>query len=102
MLMNNRNQIVTSKKERLHWLDYSKTIGMYLVVLGHVLKDNAQLFKVVIYSFHMPLFFFLSGFLYKLKIGGGKYFFIHSEAIGNSIPDFQWFDIHYKNKRYTD
>ena len=74
MLMNNRNQIVTSKKERLHWLDYSKTIGMYLVVLGHVLKDNAQLFKVVIYSFHMPLFFFLSGFLHKLKIGRGKYF----------------------------
>lgn len=71
MLMNNRNQIVTYKKERLHWLDYSKAIGMYLVVLGHVIKDNSQLLKVIIYSFHMPLFFFLSGFLHKLRIEGG-------------------------------
>lgn len=70
MLMNNGNQIVTSKKERLHWLDYSKTIGMYWVVLGHVFKDNTQLLKDIIYSFHMPLFFFLSGFLHKLRIGG--------------------------------
>lgn len=69
--MNTVSQIiVSSKKERLHWLDYSKTIGMYLVVLGHVIKDNTQLLKGIIYSFHMPLFFFLSGFLHKLRIGG--------------------------------
>lgn len=68
--MNNDSQVIVSKKERLHWLDYSKTIGMYLVVLGHV-KDNTLLLKGIIYSFHMPLFFFLSGFLHKLRIGGG-------------------------------
>lgn len=28
--MNNDSQVIVSKKERLHWLDYSKTIGMYL------------------------------------------------------------------------
>lgn len=54
-------------------MDYSKTIGMYLVVLGHV-KDNTLLLKGIIYSFHMPLFFFLSGFLHKLRIGGGGKF----------------------------
>ena len=70
--MNNDSQVIVSKKERLHWLDYSKTIGMYLVVLGHV-KDNTLLLKGIIYSFHMPLFFFLSGFLHKLRIGGGKF-----------------------------
>lgn len=68
--MNNDSQVIVSKKERLHWLDYSKTIGMYLVVLGHV-KDNTLLLKGIIYSFHMPFFFFLSGFLHKLRIGGG-------------------------------
>ena len=67
--MNNDSQVIVSKKERLHWLDYSKTIGMYLVVLGHV-KDNTLLLKGIIYSFHMPLFFFLSGFLHKLSWGG--------------------------------
>lgn len=70
--MNNDSQIIASKKERLHWLDYSKTIGMYLVILGHI-KGNALLLKWIIYSFHMPLFFFLSGFLHKLRIGGGKF-----------------------------
>ena len=29
--MNNDGQIIASAKKRLHWLDYSKTIGMYLV-----------------------------------------------------------------------
>ena len=75
--MNNKNQIVISKKGRLHWLDYSKIIGMYLVVLGHVIKDNTLLLKGIIYSFHMPLFFFLSGFLHKLRIGGGVSFALH-------------------------
>lgn len=28
--MNNDSQVIVSKKERLHWLDYSKTIGMVL------------------------------------------------------------------------
>lgn len=75
VLMNNGNQMCASKKERLHWLDYSKAIGMYLVVLGHVFKDNTQLLKDIIYSFHMPLFFFLSGFLHKLRIGRGNFVF---------------------------
>lgn len=69
--MNNDGQIIASAKKRLHWLDYSKTIGMYLVILGHV-KNNTLLLKSIIYSFHMPLFFFLSGFLHK-RIGGGKF-----------------------------
>lgn len=56
--MNNDSQVIVSKKERLHWLDYSKTIGMYLVVLGHV-KDNTLLLKGIIYSstclFSLPI-----------------------------------------------
>lgn len=46
--MNNDSQVIVSKKERLHWLDYSKTIGMYLVVLGHV-KDNTLLLLSLIH-----------------------------------------------------
>jgi fucose 4-O-acetylase-like acetyltransferase len=54
------------------WVDYSKAIGIILVVYGHVARgiSNAglpidqglfELLDSVIYSFHMPLFFFLSG-----------------------------------------
>ncbi|MDE2430423.1 MAG: acyltransferase family protein, partial [Burkholderiales bacterium] len=54
------------------WVDYARGIGIFLVVAGHVsrgvfnagIEMNTELFKLtdsIIYSFHMPLFFFLSG-----------------------------------------
>lgn len=45
-------------------IDIAKGIGILLVVLGHnwiLTHDPATLGFQVIYSFHMPLFFFLSG-----------------------------------------
>jgi fucose 4-O-acetylase-like acetyltransferase len=44
-------------------IDAVKGLGILLVVLGHnwvVLHERGQLFRVI-FSFHMPLFFFLSG-----------------------------------------
>ena len=57
---------------RKNWVDYAKAIGIILVVYGHVARGvfNANitmdknlftLIDSIIYSFHMPLFFFLSG-----------------------------------------
>lgn len=45
--------------ERIKYIDIAKGIGIFLVVLGHV-STNVTL-GGYIYSFHMPLFFFLSG-----------------------------------------
>ena len=68
---------------RYIWVDYAKAIGIILVVYGHVARGifNAGLpiqestYKIVdsiIYSFHMPLFFFLSGlFFYDSLIKRG-------------------------------
>lgn len=50
-------------KDRIIWIDYAKFIGIYLVVLGHLPINVKSI--IFIYSFHMPLFFFLSGYLYK-------------------------------------
>lgn len=50
-------------QQRISWIDYAKCIGIYLVVLGH-LPIPEQL-SAYIYSFHMPLFFFISGYLLK-------------------------------------
>ncbi len=50
-------------------VDIAKGIGIILVVLGHALKQaetgsaGVALAILVIYSFHMPLFFILSGFV---------------------------------------
>lgn len=48
--------------KRENWIDWAKTIGIILVVLGHFpLKNYAIDF---IYTFHMPLFFIVSGYLF--------------------------------------
>jgi len=48
--------------QRQGWIDTLKGIAIFLVVVGHV-NANGGLIKNTIYAFHMPLFFFLSGFL---------------------------------------
>ena len=64
--------------ERYTWIDCIKGIGIFLVVLGHIYKDNY--IGLWIYSFHMPLFFMLSGYLMYAKsvdwkcVWGGKLF----------------------------
>lgn len=61
--------------DRVAWIDYAKAIGLILMVYGHVSHGiyNAgiplpeplyQLVDSIIYSFHMPLFFFLAGLLF--------------------------------------
>lgn len=44
-------------------LDYLKVLGIFLVILGHINLEN-QFLKNWIYSFHVPLFFIISGFLH--------------------------------------
>ena len=47
---------------RIEWIDTSKGLGMILVIAGHTI---ALKYSSVLYSFHMPLFFFLSGLVYN-------------------------------------
>lgn len=53
--------------ERIAWIDIAKGIGIILVVFGHVNFVSEIDYNIIriIYMFHMPLFFFLSGYLYK-------------------------------------
>lgn len=61
----------TKAKVRLDYLDIAKGIGIILVVWQHCVgngPDNATpALTLMITSFFMPLFFILSGYLYKLK-----------------------------------
>jgi len=47
----------------MRWLDAVKGIGIVAVVWGHVIVDPAL--RVWVYLWHMPLFFFLAGYVYK-------------------------------------
>lgn len=50
--------------ERIYKFDNLKAILIFLVVFGHFLElvEGYELLYLVIYSFHMPLFLFLSGY----------------------------------------
>ena len=53
--------------QRLAWIDIAKGIGIILIVLGHnyvSLHQKQMLFRII-FSFHIPLFFFLSGIFFN-------------------------------------
>jgi acyltransferase len=54
-----------SISNRIEWIDVCKGMGIFLVVLGHTMIDGTA--RSYIYSFHMPLFFFISGYLFSTK-----------------------------------
>jgi fucose 4-O-acetylase-like acetyltransferase len=64
-------QSSSSQSDRIDWLDYAKGIGIFWVVLGHILRGlggsvlpQSALLQAIdqwIYAFHIPLFFFISG-----------------------------------------
>ena len=51
------------KKHRIVYLDWSKTICIFLMVVGHWTSN--ELLLRYIYSFHMPALFVISGYLYR-------------------------------------
>lgn len=68
---------VVHNSDRLEWLSVLQGFGMLCVVVGHawltqVIDDNHAFVTWLIqwiYRFHMPLFFFISGFLfYKTRV----------------------------------
>lgn len=50
--------------KRIEWIDLAKGAGMLLVILGHALPYGGVLCRLI-FAFHMPLFFVLSGMVYK-------------------------------------
>jgi fucose 4-O-acetylase-like acetyltransferase len=73
------NSVQRGIPSRQSWIDAAKGFGILLVVLGHALRglQNAQLLPTSgwshaldawIYSFHMPLFFLLSGFFMEKAV----------------------------------
>lgn len=53
-----------ASSERHVFIDNAKAIGIVLIVIGHS-KGLPDYLVRVIFSFHVPLFFFISGFLLK-------------------------------------
>ncbi len=73
-------------KKRNSLLDVMKGIGILLVVIGHVSSNS--ILNRWIYSFHMPLFFFISGILYFLSTKVDSKTFLRKKFQGLLIPYF--------------
>lgn len=50
-------------KKRIAYIDIAKGIAIWLMIVGHM--EISELTRIYIYSFHMPLFFMMSGMFFK-------------------------------------
>lgn len=66
MMLNTAVDRIDDKNERLDYMDFAKGIGILLVVLGHNLQGIPYMTSWI-YTFHMPLFFVISGYLEEHK-----------------------------------
>ncbi len=51
---------------RIQWIDIAKGLGIFFIVLGHVFVKGNFL-RQIIFSFHVPLFFIISGLTFSKK-----------------------------------
>ena len=63
--------------KRIDWVDVAKGIAMICVILVHVeeafMPGTLVSLKIPMYTFHMPLFFFMSGYLFSTKANFGAF-----------------------------
>lgn len=61
-------------KKRNESFDILRGIGIIIMVMGHIGFGNV--FDKYIHTFHMPIFFFVSGYFFNMK-DNFKSFFLH-------------------------
>ena len=71
-------------KDRLIWVDVLKAFGIVLMVMGHI--GFGGTFGKWIHSFHMPLFFVISGFFFSSKLRFSD--FVRKKAFSLLVPYF--------------
>ncbi|HSE60868.1 MAG TPA: acyltransferase family protein [Candidatus Saccharimonadales bacterium] len=89
----------TEQKARNGFLDALKGFSILLVVVGHAIQtvpnfDDNILFRII-YSFHMPLFMFLSGVVAACSLKPMNWQFIRNKALTLVVPFIAWYIITY-------
>lgn len=57
------DKVVSSTLNRISWIDICRGIAILFVMYAHALPSDS--YRYMFYAFHMPLFFFLSGIVFK-------------------------------------
>ena len=92
MSSDNPTSEMRTKTNRVYWIDALKAIAIISVVIGH--SPGIQGYNYIvkyIYSFHIPLFFLISGILFDPKMAENDLSaFLQKQARGLLIPYFAW------------
>lgn len=94
--MPNSQLMIQENSKRVDYIDIAKCLGMFLVLLGHTVASDT-IIKNIIYSFHMPLFFLLSGMVLHEDVRVGKREWIayaKSKFYGVILPYLIWAGIY--------
>ena len=73
---------------RINWVDYYKAFSIFLIVLGHSVLEHEQLIYFL-FLFHVPLFFFISGYFEKTEDCDVKNY-LYKIVYALVIPYFIW------------
>ena len=76
---------------RIEYIDIFRAFGIILMVMGHI--GFGHMFDHFIHAFHMPMFFFVSGFLYNNRLGFGK--LLKKKARSLLLPYFVFCSFHF-------
>lgn len=80
------------KEDRLGYIDIARAFAIIFIVLGHTIVHSqhlGQIFKLI-YSFHIALFFILSGYTFKIKENETFFSFFKRKFFRIMIPYFIW------------
>jgi fucose 4-O-acetylase-like acetyltransferase len=85
---------------RISAIDFARGLGIILVVYGHALRgletrglvrgDWVKLSDEIVYAFHMPLFFFLSGLLIAKGLDRSQLGFVQDKIVIIAYPYILW------------
>jgi len=92
----NENINAGNVTQRISWVDNAKALGIIAVFYGHIVSKifvtyaipTAGLQYKLIYSFHMPLFFLLSGYLVKEIQHRNLFMFMKNKFMTRIVPFF--------------
>ncbi len=77
-------EMLTKATPRLKWIDLTKFFAIYLMIVAHL--GTWPVFDKWIHAFHMPIFFFVSGYWFDEKrVSGLKKVITKNQIIDNSL-----------------
>lgn len=84
---------INVSKKRFEWIDFCKFIAIFYMVWAHV--GMPSLMDKYIHVFHMPIFFFLSGYLFNIKGSKNLKDFFIKKTKSLLVPYFMFSLINY-------